>query len=221
MTVPGQDGGTFASGRESLAIRVARDIRTAILRGELPGGSRLTEVALAERLDVSRTPVREALRTLEGEGFVAAAPGRGYSVLPLSSREVRELFAVMAELEILALTWAGLPDPYVLGEMSEVNARLARATEAPTALRLNAAWHRLLYARCDNAELRRMIEELRVRIYRYEYHYFSADAGHVQVAVALHRAIMDALAGEDAAAAAVAIRRHWWTDLDDMLPRLV
>ena len=213
---------SFASGREPITVRVAREVRGRILRGQLQGGTRLTEVRLATALGVSRTPLREALRVLAGEGFLEVAPGRGYRVVPLSSIEVRELFAIIAELEVLALHWGARPDAHVLGEMTEVNAQLAQVEgDAEAALRLNAAWHRLLFARCPNGELRRMIEDLRVRIYRYEYHYFAAELVHVATAVALHRAIMEPLVRGDLDKAAEAIRLHWWTDLDEMLPRLI
>ena len=74
---------------------------------------------------------------------------------------------------------------------------------------------------CPNRELRRIIEEIRLRVYRYEYYYFQTTGAHSHTAADLHRAVMDPLALGDVAAAASAIRRHWLADLDEMLPEVL
>lgn len=209
-------------GREPLSHRVVRDLRDAILHARLRPGTRLTEVKLARDLSVSRTPVREALAQLAREGFLTAAPGRGYAVAPLSSREVRELYAVIAELECLALTWGGRVGMDQLTALQDGNARLARVSdETEQAMALNGEWHRTLVRHCPNLQLRRLVEENRWRAYRYEYYYFAAGSAHVRVAVGLHRAITEPLAAGDLSAACAAVRTHWLTDLDHMLPAIL
>src|SRR5690349_4953493 len=79
---------------------VAADlIREAILDGELPAGARLKEDELAERLDVSRTPVREALRRLEAEGLVVHEPKRGAAVRSYTPEELDDMYRLRALLE--------------------------------------------------------------------------------------------------------------------------
>lgn len=81
--------------------RATGGLRRAILAGELPAGRRLGEVALAERLGVSRTPVREALSRLAAEGLVELTPRRGARVASFSAEELESIFAVRAALEPL------------------------------------------------------------------------------------------------------------------------
>jgi DNA-binding GntR family transcriptional regulator len=207
--------------KEPLHRGVTRELRRRILHAELPPGTKLNESRLAGELEVSRTPLREALHRLTQEGFLTVSPGRGWSVARLSSREVRELFAVIAELEVKALEWSGVPDMQSLTELTEINARFARATDVEHALALNGEWHRTLVRTCPNEHLRRFIEEIRLRVYRYEYYYFQTVAEHVETAAGLHRAVTDALVRGDLAAAHAAVRSHWLTDLDLMLPEML
>ena len=77
-------------------------IREAILSGELEPGARLLQEDLAERLQVSSTPVREALRQLESEGILQSSPNRGVRVTEVDFGAVREIYQIRAELEALA-----------------------------------------------------------------------------------------------------------------------
>lgn len=207
--------------REPLHRAVTRELRRRILHADLPPGSKLNESRLAAELAVSRTPLREALHRLTQEGFLTVSPGRGWSVARLSSREVRELFAIIAELEVKALEWSGVPDMQTLTELSEINARFARVEDVEAALALNGEWHRTLVRGCPNGHLRGFIEEIRLRVYRYEYYYFQTVSEHVKTAARLHKAVTDALARGDLAAAHSAVRAHWLADLDLMLPEVL
>ncbi len=210
-----------AIARRPLHQEVSRILRQRILHAELPPGTKLNEAKLAGELGVSRTPLREALLTLEREGFLTAAPGRGYSVAPLTGRDVRELFPLMGVLERQALAWAGVPDRRTLSALEEQNARLAEVDEPEAALPLNAEWHRTLLGDCPNGHLLRMIEDVRAKVYRYEYHYYTAGKPRVHTSVRLHRDIIERLARNDLAAACDAVTRHWLTDLDLMLPEML
>src|SRR5690242_16250003 len=91
---------TKRTARVANSSAVAADlIRQAILDGELPAGARLKEDELAERLDVSRTPVREALRRLEAEGLVVHEPKRGAAVRAYSAGELDDMYRLRALLE--------------------------------------------------------------------------------------------------------------------------
>src|SRR6516164_2816173 len=78
-------------------------LRERIVSGGLMPGNRLQDVQLAAELGVSRTPVREALLRLEGEGLVESDPNRGFFVAPLSRKEVLEIYPIVWSLECLAL----------------------------------------------------------------------------------------------------------------------
>ena len=88
--------------RRTLTASVARRLRDLIIAGDLPPGTPLRLQALAQRLDVSVMPIREALRLLEAERLVTVSPHRGATVLQLSSDEVEEIYAMRAGLERLA-----------------------------------------------------------------------------------------------------------------------
>jgi DNA-binding GntR family transcriptional regulator len=90
---------TIAPDRHGLVDRLATAIQSRVLSGEIPTGTRLRQETLATEFGVSRTPVREALRKLESSGLVAVEPNRGAIVRGPSAREVREAYAVRAELE--------------------------------------------------------------------------------------------------------------------------
>ena len=89
---------------EYLPLRdvVFETLRQKILKGELKPGERLIEVALAQRLGVSRTPVREAIHKLEQEGLVVMAPRKGAQVATISAQSVRDVLEVRKAMECLA-----------------------------------------------------------------------------------------------------------------------
>ena len=94
------------SDRYSLRGKVFDEIREGILSGKYKQQEELKEIALAEELGVSRTPVREALRQLELEGLVKIIPNKGAYVIGLTERDIRDIYAVRSELEGLCARWA-------------------------------------------------------------------------------------------------------------------
>src|ERR1700756_6033991 len=85
--------------RQSLPSAVADKLRDQIIRGEIPEGAQLRQDAIATQYQVSRIPVREALRQLDAEGLIAIVPNRGAIVPALSPEDIEELFAIRALLE--------------------------------------------------------------------------------------------------------------------------
>ena len=133
---------------ETSAGRTVAVVRELILRGDFPAGARLGEVELAERLGVSRTPVREALGRLAAEGLVEIVPTRGARVTSWTVAELEGVFDLRAALEprltALAVPRAGHADVAALGELAEamldVGApRSSCATSTPTTRRRCAA----------------------------------------------------------------------------------
>ena len=102
--------------------RATLELRQKILSGDLPGGTRLYEVALADMLDISRTPVREAMSRLAEEGLLDRAPGGGYMVRSFSRRDVSDAIEIRGTLEGLA---ARLAAERGGGNLSKINRLLA------------------------------------------------------------------------------------------------
>ncbi len=84
---------------ESLKVKVYKSLRLDIVSGKLKGGTRVTEIAVAQSLGVSRTPVREALQKLAQERFLKSIPKAGYMVEDLSDNEIQDLFTTRMEIE--------------------------------------------------------------------------------------------------------------------------
>lgn len=146
QTDPDTDENGRGSRRGQLHAETTRRLREQIVTGELPPGTRLREVQICDQLGVSRTPVREAFRTLAAEGLIDLLPNRSVVVTELRASEVADLFVVFANVEALAgeLACERITDDEIreigdlLTEMVDHHARGERATY----LRLNQTIHR-------------------------------------------------------------------------------
>jgi len=200
-----QDLKTHASGHDWIYRILLGDI----VEGALEPGTRLIESKLADRLGVSRTPVREALFRLHQEGFVLTSAGRGFSVAPLDEKEARELFPILSALEGLALSLAGPLLILDVEALREANMALAPLARRPLdAIGADTAFHALLLHRCPNRSLLRMIDSVRRRLLRYEFVYM-ADETLIDVSIAQHNAIIDAIARGDFDAAGKALDTNY------------
>lgn len=110
---------TAESADRSLSTVVYGEMKRRLLRGDFRIGRRLAEVALAEQLDVSRTPVREALVRLHAEGFVERLPEGGFSPVAPDLHTIAELYVVRRGLEMTALNVPGGHDERLLGTLRD------------------------------------------------------------------------------------------------------
>jgi DNA-binding GntR family transcriptional regulator len=141
----------------TLSTRTQDALRELILRGDLPPGARLGEVELAERLGVSRTPVREALGRLAAEGLVEVMPNRGARVTSWTVAQLEEVFDLRAALEpaltALAVPRATAADADELEELARAMARAGRpgaCRDLDALVPLNRRFHDRLVARADH-----------------------------------------------------------------------
>ena len=206
--------------RTPLRTEVRRLLLVGLLHGDPAPGSGINEAELAARLGVSRTPLREALLDLEREGLIAIAPGRGFSVQPLTARDAEEIYPILYTLEALAL--GSIPKHPIsrLKELEAVNARLEAArADADRALALDREWHAMLLADCPNRRLLGLVETLKNQAYRYEFA-FMRYSGKVISSVRQHREIVRALRRGDAGEAGALLRANWTVSLDFLRPWL-
>ena len=152
---------------EYLPLRdvVFNTLRKAILKGELKPGERLMEIALAERLGVSRTPVREAMRKLELEGLVVMIPRRGAQVANITEKDLNDVLEVRIALENLSIEnacarmteeqlaelWKAAKD----FEATMAEGNLVKLAEA------DVAFHEVIYKSSDNRRLNQVLNNLR------------------------------------------------------------
>lgn len=207
-------GSTFkVTMNEYLPLRdvVFNTMRQAILKGELEPGERLMEIQLAERLGVSRTPIREAIRKLELEGLVLMIPRKGAEVAEISEKSLREVLEVRRSLEELAIELACQRiTPEELTALEEAENRFARAVEDGEVMAIAESdenYHELIYQATANDRLVQILNNLREQMYRYRLEYIK-DEDRRQILVVEHEHILRAVRRRDIADAKSAVREH-------------
>lgn len=198
---------------EFLPLRdvVFNTLRKAILTGELKPGERLMEIHLANRLGVSRTPIREAIRKLELEGLVIMIPRRGAEVAQITEKSLKDVLEVRRALDALC---AELACDRISDEEKE-NLRQAcsafeRATATGDATKIAAAdvaFHDIIVHATGNTRLIQLINNLSEQMYRYRFEYIKDETGHDNL-VNEHRMIYESIIGQDRAGAAEAAKLH-------------
>ncbi len=158
---------------EYLPLRdvVFNNLRDAILNGSLKPGERLMENHLAEKLGVSRTPVREALRMLEIEHLVELIPRKGAQVLDLSTTDLRNVLEIRSTLEALALKLAcgNVPKEKIqkLKDLNEAFIENFDKKDYEGAARCDEEFHNIILECTGNDRLVQILSNLRLQVYRY------------------------------------------------------
>lgn len=198
---------------EYLPLRdvVFNTLRQAILKGELEPGERLMEIQLADRLGVSRTPVREAIRKLELEGLVIMVPRKGAEVAGITEKGMKDVLEVRKALEELAVELACqkvteeniqyLEQHLVDFEKAIKNGDLTNIAE------MDVDFHDTIYSATDNEKLVQMLYNLREQMYRYRVEYIKDQATRM-ILLTEHKEIIETLKNRDVKAAKEAIAKH-------------
>jgi DNA-binding GntR family transcriptional regulator len=209
-----------AIARAPLRSEVRKLLLEEILRGDLAPAAGITEAELSARIGVSRTPLREALLSLEREGFLTATPGRGFSVRPLTRADAEEIYPLLWTLEQLALRLAWpIARPRQV-ELEQANRRLESARRDPMiALARDREWHSLLLADCKNRRLLASIANLKDQAARYE-DAFMRHSGQIITSVDQHRHILTAARRNDLDAALRLLEENWRVSLEFLGPWL-
>ena len=189
---------------QSVYSQLLDDIRS----GRLNSGDRLRETELAERLGVSRTPVREAIRQLEADGLVTHIPRQGASIRSLDYAEVMELYEMRAVLEGTAARLAArAASDLEIEELEALNTELAQAGATPEAFKLNRLFHAALLDAAKNRFLTKSITGLQKALMILGPTTLTQPE-RAENAVHEHRAILDAIKARDGLAAEAATRAH-------------
>ena len=208
----------------SRTVAVLEAIKRAILSGELRPGRPLVETDLAEVLGVSKTPVREALKTLAGAGLVTMSPYKGAVVRVVDDAQARQIYDVRLLLEPEALSRAVASRAVASravaskqgGDWQAAHEALARADDAPDQAERSLAnrdFHRELYAGCGNPLLVRMLDDLRDQTALISAAAWRHDPGWLDTPsweheAAEHRAVLRAAESGAADLAAGLLRAH-------------
>lgn len=198
---------------EYLPLRdvVFNTLRQAILKGELEPGERLMEIQLAERLGVSRTPIREAIRKLELEGLVLMIPRKGAEVAKISEKSLRDVLEVRRSLEELAIELACSrmteEDIQELEQAQETFRAAVKQGDAMTIAESDEHYHDIIYNGTGNTRLVQILNNLREQMYRYRLEYIK-DADKRQILLVEHDQILKAMKTRHVAEAKSAAREH-------------
>ena len=188
---------------EYLPLRdvVFNTLRDAILTGKLVPGERLMENQLAEKLGVSRTPVREALRMLELENLVELVPRKGAQVLDMSEKDIIDILEIRSALEGLATGLACKKmSAEVLVELKALEEKFEQAI-ADKVLEdiadLDEQFHHLIFASTENDKLIQISKNLQIQLYRYRMAHLKLDSS-IPAIIAHHKGIIRAIENHDA-----------------------
>lgn len=202
---------TTLSRRVPFARQIADRLRDMIIRGALPPGGRIVERTLCVELEVSRTPLREALKLLEAEGLVEISQNRGARIMSFTPQEAASLFEVIAGLESLAAELAASRmAPAGLAALDEMHARMRahyERREKDPYFELNSAIHEVIVRASANPVLIATHAGLMLRARRGRYMAI-LDPARWEESVAEHDMLMEALHRHDAEAARKVWRRH-------------
>ncbi|MFZ5595746.1 MAG: GntR family transcriptional regulator [Bacillota bacterium] len=190
---------------------VFESLREAIIQGRLKPGERLMEMQLADEMGVSRTPIREAIRKLELEGFVVMMPRKGAFVSGISVKDIVDVFEVRAALEALA---AGLAAERITDlELEELERSLVQISELSDKDDIDAIvetdtnFHDSIYRACRNDRLVQIITHLKEQIQRFRTTSLS-QPGRTKVALGEHRKIVEAISDRNIELAQDLAREH-------------
>ncbi|MFO1141690.1 MAG: GntR family transcriptional regulator [Amaricoccus sp.] len=202
---------------ETRTSRLVRELSGEIVAGRLGPGVRLDEQSLADRFELSRTPVREALVQLAAMGLVEKRPHRGVVVAPLTAEKLTHMFEVMAELEAVCARLAARRMSVVECQELEAEhlaaAEIARVGDFERYEAANRAFHRSVYLGSGNPMLIETAEDFRRRINPFRRAQFHVE-GRIARSFGEHGAIVAAILRRDEEAAYLAMREHLLTVRD-------
>lgn len=191
--------------------KILENIRDAIISGSLKAGCRVSEPELAERYGISRTPIREAFRQLESEGYLTVIPRRGAVVRELSPKDVDEFYAIKSILEGYAARKAceniSGKDLDRLQAINDKLADLARQNDVKHFFRTHNSFHDLFIKAADNEKLRDLINGLVTKFQRLRLTSLSLP-GRMVISVQEHEKIIDAFRRKDADTAEDLVRKN-------------
>ena len=188
---------------------VFNTLRQAILRGELKPGERLMEIQLANKLGVSRTPIREAIRKLELEGLVLMIPRKGAEVAEITEKNMLDVLEVRRALEELAVKLAceRITEEEIqeLKDAADAFQKILSEKDITKIAEADEAFHDVIFKSTGNDRLIQLLNSLREQMYRYRLEYLKREEYHPQL-LEEHQQIIDRITRKDQSEAAAADR---------------
>ena len=198
---------------EYLPLRdvVFQTLRQAILKGELKPGERLMEIQLAQKLGVSRTPVREAIRKLELEGLVLMIPRKGAEVAQITEKNMQDVLEVRKALEELSVQLAcERITPEQVEEMkmaAEDFRKVLKSGDVTKIAEADVKFHDIIFAATNNQRLITLLNNLREQMYRFRVEYLKQKECYPQL-LEEHDKLIALISGGEVEEACELMGRH-------------
>ncbi len=196
---------------QPMSANLYTELQAAILSGEFPNLHKLTEQAICKKYNVSRTPVREALRQLEADGLIENIPNRGAYVTALSKRDISDLFDLRSLFEIQAIEWAikrmSSEDIDDLRETLEFMEFYTLKNDIDKVLMFNTQFHSILYSGTKDRMIQKTLSTYQIYLkHSAPAKTYSGDA--LKTILEEHKAIFDAVESKNVAAGRKAMEHH-------------
>ncbi|NJD61490.1 MAG: GntR family transcriptional regulator [Deltaproteobacteria bacterium] len=184
----------------TLREKIVETVRNAIVNGQIPAGARVAEPELADRFGISRTPIREAFRQLESEGFITVIPRKGAIVASLSAKDISDFYDLKMVLEGYAARCAAkVLTAKELTKMEAVNRQMEAAStkkDLRKVLSLHNEFHEIFLKSCGNEKLYSIVQNMVMQFQRFRL--ILAMRGKLEGSIRQHREIIDAFRKQDA-----------------------
>jgi len=210
-------------GYELLSQKVYRVLKTEIIKGLLKPGTKLLEGKIAEQMEVSRTPIREALRELAAEGFVKISPNQGVVVSNASIEDIQEVLQIRGVLEGLAARLAAkIINKEEIKELDKYLKQMEYYTNKDDVLafsEMDAEFHELILGICENNRLIQIRKNLSDQAHRYRIRSLTIP-GRLKYSLKEHREIVETLKRKDAKQADRLSQKHIENVLENILTHI-
>lgn len=198
--------------------RAFQQIQEWIIDGTLKPGEKINDVELASAINISRTPVREALQMLNQQGFISMKPGVATYVNESNPDELSKLLPPLAVLQSLAAEIAATnSDENMIVELNQLNIEFEEALQNKdyyTALKRDESFHKIIVDKCDNPYLTNMTEMLQAHVRKL---FFQKAIILTMDSVTEHSTLLSALKNKDSKKAAEIARENWMRPIEEYL----
>lgn len=193
--------------KTSYRNQVRNHLQKQMITGNLRAGQILSLAGLARDLQVSVTPIREALTQLEQSKIITSIPNRGFVISDIDSKEAKNIYELIANLESLALENSEF-SAKDLKDLEKAQAKFGKAKTAIEKVKADLDFHEILTRNYENSFAQQIIRDLKTRIFFYEKSYME-DVGLTDVSDAQHFEIIELLKADKQKKAAEIIKKNW------------
>lgn len=198
--------------KSSFRDEVREFLLSEMKRGHLQEGQTINLAALARKLGVSVTPIREALTQLQQSRIITAIPNRGFIISELSLKEAKDLYELVADLEVLAIENSEFDEASIM-ELREQQLVFKNAEDTVARINAKLGFHRLLTKNYGNSLAQHVLEDLKIRIFFYEREFMADDLLYSK-SDNQHDAIIAAIDDDNVPTASLVLKMNWMLILD-------